>query len=124
MPHFPRRALLQNLLALAACAALPGTALAAEAAPVQPTNKPAPVQVAFIEALSGPFANTGESVWRNLLMASERVNARGGAQIELRRYNNKDQVDESLAGSRWYFLIVFCKSFRRVNNCGNTASSL
>ena len=100
MTHPPRRALLQNLLALAACAALPGAALAAEAAPVQPAGKPAPVQVAFIEALSGPFANTGESVWRNLLMASERVNARGGAQIELRRYDNKGQVDESLAALR------------------------
>ena len=100
MTHPPRRALLQNLLALAACAALPGAALAAEAASVQPAGKPAPVQVAFIEALSGPFANTGESVWRNLLMASERVNARGGAQIELRRYDNKGQVDESLAALR------------------------
>ena len=100
MTHPPRRALLQNLLALAACAALPGAALAAEAAPVQSAGKPAPVQVAFIEALSGPFANTGESVWRNLLMASERVNARGGVQIELRRYDNKGQVDESLAALR------------------------
>ena len=55
MTHPPRRALLQNLLALAACAALPGAALAAEAAPVQSAGKPAPVQVAFIEALSGLF---------------------------------------------------------------------
>ncbi|MCX7227314.1 MAG: branched-chain amino acid ABC transporter substrate-binding protein, partial [Burkholderiales bacterium] len=39
---------------------------------------PPPIKLALIETLSGPFANTGEAVFRNLLWAVERVNARGG----------------------------------------------
>jgi len=38
----------------------------------------APIQLALIEGMSGPFANTGEAVLRNLVWAIERVNARGG----------------------------------------------
>ena len=37
-----------------------------------------PIQLAMIEGMSGPFANTGEAVLRNLVWAVERVNARGG----------------------------------------------
>ncbi len=58
----------------------------------------------MIEGLSGPFANAGESVWRNLAWAVERVNQRGGVnwggeqrQLRLDRYDNKGQVEESLA---------------------------
>jgi branched-chain amino acid transport system substrate-binding protein len=36
-----------------------------------------PIQLAMIEGLSGPFANTGDAVYRNLVWAVERVNARG-----------------------------------------------
>jgi hypothetical protein len=36
----------------------------------------APIRIALIEGLSGPFANTGEAVMRNLVWAVERVNAR------------------------------------------------
>jgi branched-chain amino acid transport system substrate-binding protein len=67
-------------------------------------SQPAPVRVAMIEGLSGPFANAGESVWRNLAWAVERVNQRGGVswggeqrQLRLDRYDNKGQVEESLA---------------------------
>ncbi len=40
-----------------------------------------PIRLGMIEAFSGPFANTGEAVARNLLFAIERVNARGGVKL-------------------------------------------
>lgn len=73
-----------------AAAALCGSAATALA---QPT---APVKLALVESLSGPFANTGEAVYRNLLWATERVNARGGIMLPggarplaLARYDSK-----------------------------------
>jgi branched-chain amino acid transport system substrate-binding protein len=63
-----------------------------------------PVQIALIESLSGPFANAGEAVYRNLVWATERVNARGGVTLAdgkhpllITRYDNQGQVQESLA---------------------------
>ena len=57
---------------------------------------PHPIRLALIEGLSGPFANTGEAVFRNLLWAVERVNARGGVRLpggarplQLVRYDSK-----------------------------------
>ena len=62
-----------------------------------------PIMLAVIEALSGPFANTGEAVMRNLRFAVERVNERGGVRtaqgvrrLELKSYDNKGQVEEAL----------------------------
>jgi branched-chain amino acid transport system substrate-binding protein len=46
------------------------------AAAAQP--EAAPIRLALIEGLSGPFANAGEAVDRNLRIAIEGVNARGG----------------------------------------------
>jgi branched-chain amino acid transport system substrate-binding protein len=68
----------------------------------------APVKLAMVEALSGAFANTGEAVFRNLVWATERINARGGIAIqgsaarllELSRYDSKGQVEEALAALR------------------------
>ena len=68
-------------------------------------NQLAPIKIALIEALSGAFANTGEAVHRNLLWATERVNARGGITLasnakrllEMERYDSKGQVEEALA---------------------------
>ena len=65
----------------------------------------APIKIAIIEALSGAFANTGEAVFRNLVWATERVNARGGIALAgntkrllaLERYDSKGQVEEALA---------------------------
>ena len=64
----------------------------------------APIRLALIESLSGPFANTGEAVARNLAWAIERVNARGGVPtaegprpLELVSFDNKGQVEESLS---------------------------
>jgi branched-chain amino acid transport system substrate-binding protein len=67
----------------------------------------APVQLALIEGMSGPFANTGEAVLRNLVWAVERVNARGGVQtaegkrlLVLNRYDSKGQNEEALTALR------------------------
>ncbi len=55
------------------------------------------VKIAMIEGLSGPFGNTGEAVFRNLLWATERVNSRGGVKMELKRYDSKGQPEEALS---------------------------
>jgi branched-chain amino acid transport system substrate-binding protein len=81
---------------LVVCAWFVGSA-AAQAAPE-------PVRVAMIEGLSGSFANAGEAVYRNLLLAVERVNARGGVKLpggarplELLRLDSKGNNEEALA---------------------------
>ncbi len=88
------RALKLALLAL--CAAAPGLVRA----------EPVPIRVALIESLSGPFANTGEAVLRNLTWAVERVNAGGGVKLTgtrtaqpllLERYDSKGQNEEALS---------------------------
>ena len=67
----------------------------------------APIRIALIEGLSGPFGNTGEAVYRNLAWAIERVNARGGVKLPggarplaLERYDSKGQNEEALAALR------------------------
>jgi branched-chain amino acid transport system substrate-binding protein len=73
---------------------------------VQGQTQP-PIRLALIESLSGPFANTGEVVFRNLLWAVERVNDRGGVRLpggarrlELVRYDSKGQNEEALSALR------------------------
>ncbi len=72
-----------------------------------PSVQLAPVQLALIEGMSGPFANTGEAVLRNLVWAVERVNARGGVNTQdgkrrllLNRYDSKGQSEEALTSLR------------------------
>ena len=67
-------------------------------------QSPAPIRLALIEGLSGPFANTGESVVRNIAWAVERVNARGGVPtaqgmrpLLLTRHDSKGQSEEALS---------------------------
>jgi branched-chain amino acid transport system substrate-binding protein len=86
-----------GLLAFAAC--LPVVAVAQSASPA--------VRIALIESLSGPFGNTGEAVFRNLVWATERVNARGGVKLpsgaqalRIERYDSKGQNEEALAALR------------------------
>ena len=98
----PRKAL--KLLAVALCAPALGMAQSA------PASASAPIKVAMIEGLSGPFGNTGEAVFRNLYWAMERVNARGGVKLAatagvpagshplvLERYDSKGQTEEALS---------------------------
>ncbi|MBS0611455.1 MAG: branched-chain amino acid ABC transporter substrate-binding protein [Proteobacteria bacterium] len=66
-----------------------------------------PIKLALIESLSGSFANTGEAVFRNLLWAAERVNARGGVKLpggarplQLVRYDSKGTNEEALSALR------------------------
>ena len=94
---------MKNLLKRPAAALCLGVSLLAQA---QPAAQP-PVRIALIESLSGAFANTGEAVFRNLVWASERVNARGGVKLAdgqhnlaIARYDSKGQNEEALAALR------------------------
>jgi len=87
---FSRRGLLTTALSLLALSAGAQT--------------PAPIKLALIEGLSGPFGNTGEAVVRNIAWAIERVNARGGVKtaqglrpLVLERYDSKSQNEEALS---------------------------
>ena len=66
-----------------------------------------PIRLAMIEGLSGPFANAGEAVHRNLLWAVELVNARGGVRLPggprplaLLRMDSKGSSEDALAQLR------------------------
>ena len=92
-----RRRLLKNGAAALGAAALAGGARA----------QSGPIRIALVESLSGPFANTGEAVHRNLLWAVERVNQRGGVRLAggarpllLTRYDSKGQNEEALSALR------------------------
>jgi branched-chain amino acid transport system substrate-binding protein len=65
---------------------------------------PEPIKLAMIEGLSGPFANAGEAVFRNIAMAVDRVNVRGGVKLpegarplELLRFDSKGNSEEALS---------------------------
>lgn len=101
-PPFIWRREALKFAALALCAR-PFTALAQASV----SAPPAPIRLALIESMSGPFANTGEAVFRNLLWAVERVNARGGIKLpggarplQLDRYDSKGQNEEALSALR------------------------
>ena len=71
------------------------------------TPNPPPIKIALIESQSGPFANTGEAVFRNLLWATEWVDARGGAKLPgaarsqaLARHDSKGQNEEAASALR------------------------
>ncbi len=66
-----------------------------------------PIHLALIESLSGPFGNTGEAVYRNLVWATERVNARGGVHLPdgahplvIDRHDSQGRIDEALGALR------------------------
>jgi branched-chain amino acid transport system substrate-binding protein len=94
-------------LALAALAAGSFWSGAAQAQTIANANAQ-PIKIALVEGLSGPFANTGEAVFRNLTWALERVNARGGVKLgsgparplQLQRYDSKGQNEEALSALR------------------------
>jgi branched-chain amino acid transport system substrate-binding protein len=54
------------------------------------------VRIAYIEGLSGPFANVGEFGLRHLQLAIETVNARGGTQFEAVPFDSKTSPQEAL----------------------------
>ncbi|MEZ5643742.1 MAG: branched-chain amino acid ABC transporter substrate-binding protein [Burkholderiaceae bacterium] len=125
--RFPtaRRGLLVLALGLAASAGL-------QAQAPSPSTQAEPIRIAMIEGLSGPFANTGEAVFRNLVWAAERVNARGGVKLPaaeggarpltIERFDSKGQAEEAMsalrsAGDRGIRLVV-------QGNSSATASAL
>jgi branched-chain amino acid transport system substrate-binding protein len=62
-----------------------------------------PIRIGMVEGMSGSFANAGEAVARNLRLAIENVNARGGVRLPdgrhplaLAVFDNKQGVEESL----------------------------
>ncbi|MGV3726204.1 branched-chain amino acid ABC transporter substrate-binding protein [Hydrogenophaga sp.] len=94
-----RRALIASLLGVWVAA----SALAQAPAPAAGT----PIRIGMIEGLSGPIANTGDAVFRNLVWATERVNARGGVKLPggnrplvIERFDSKGQTDEALSALR------------------------
>jgi branched-chain amino acid transport system substrate-binding protein len=67
---------------LAALAApMANAAGAAPAAQPGEQHASAPIRLALIEGMSGPFADAGAAVERNVRFAIERVNARGGVRL-------------------------------------------
>jgi branched-chain amino acid transport system substrate-binding protein len=45
---------------------------------VSPVRALEPIGIAFVDGLTGPFANVGEGSWRHLVLEIGKVNARGG----------------------------------------------
>ena len=97
--HLASRWFGMGWVALLLCLGAAGAAVAAPSG--------VPVRIALIETLSGPLANGGEAAFRNLVWATERVNARGGVAlpggarpVQMVRYDSKGQSEEALAALR------------------------
>ena len=109
MNKLRRKVLKSGAMALFAAPALLARASSGYDRPVSPPRGE-PIRLALIESLSGPFANTGEAVFRNLLWAAERVNARGGVlmpaaqggarPLAIERHDSKGQNEEALSALR------------------------
>jgi branched-chain amino acid transport system substrate-binding protein len=72
------------------------------AASAAPTALP-PIRLGMIEGMSGPFANAGEAVERNIRFAVEQVNGRGGVRLpdgkhllSLTVFDSKQGVEDAL----------------------------
>lgn len=96
-----RRRCIPWVLGMVACLSLPAIAQNV------PASSGTPIRIGMIEGLSGPFANTGEAVFRNLVWATERVNARGGVKLPggnrpllIERFDSKGQTEEALSALR------------------------
>ncbi|WP_420473525.1 branched-chain amino acid ABC transporter substrate-binding protein [Noviherbaspirillum sp. ST9] len=89
---FPSKQTLLSILAFAA---------------ISTTHAAEPIKLGMIEGISGPFANAGNAVIRNIQLAIENVNARGGVKLPdgahplaLVTYDSKQGVEEALIGLR------------------------
>ncbi|RFU43863.1 branched-chain amino acid ABC transporter substrate-binding protein [Paraburkholderia sp. DHOC27] len=88
--------------ASASSAATPATPATTSPAPAG-----APIPLALIEGMSGPFANAGAAVERNLRLGVEQVNAQGGVKLadgahplELVVLDSKGSMEEALVQLR------------------------
>ena len=92
-------------------------------------NAAEPISIAMIEGLSGSLGNGGEAAYRNLLIAVERINARGGVKLpggaralRLQRFDSKGNNEEALAMLR--AAIDSGASFVTQGNSSSTAAAL
>jgi branched-chain amino acid transport system substrate-binding protein len=90
------------VVAALALAVVPAAGVWAQGAPAG-----APIRIAMIEGMSGPFANAGAAVERNLRFGVETVNARGGVKLadgahplELVVLDSKGSAEEALVQLR------------------------
>jgi branched-chain amino acid transport system substrate-binding protein len=95
------------LAALALTTGLMALPAAAQTGASAPASAAEPIRIGMIEGLSGAFANTGEAVYRNLVWAAERVNARGGVKLPggnrplmIEKFDSKGQTEEALSQLR------------------------
>ena len=54
------------------------------------------VKIAWIDPLSGPFANIGQNILRTFQLAAERTGAKSGVKYEVVAFDNKASPQESL----------------------------
>jgi len=85
--------------------ALTGLILALAVTAAQADSSKEPIRLGMIEGMSGSFANAGEAVARNIRLAIDKINAKGGVRLPsgsrplaLNIYDNKQGVEESLIG--------------------------
>ncbi|GGC88468.1 branched-chain amino acid ABC transporter substrate-binding protein [Undibacterium terreum] len=97
--------MLKVVSALLLSSLLPVAHAAGSATSAPPSTKPsgAPIRIAMIDGLSGSFTNAGEAVVRNLQLAIDNINARGGIKLPDGRhalvfstFDNKQGVEDSL----------------------------
>lgn len=63
----------------------------------------AQIKIAYIDPLSGPFANVGEQQLQHFYMAAERINARGGVlgqKVEILPFDGKASPQDSASALR------------------------
>jgi branched-chain amino acid transport system substrate-binding protein len=102
MNLFWRRA---SAFCFSVCGAFAPSGAQAQASPPAAAIAPKePIRLALIEGMSGPFANAGEAVFRNLLWATERINQRGGVPLPggarplvLVRMDSKGSTEEAVS---------------------------
>ncbi|MGH8779128.1 branched-chain amino acid ABC transporter substrate-binding protein [Paraburkholderia sp.] len=87
--------------------ALAALAISMTMAPLAASAAGEPIRLAMIEGMSGPFANAGAAVERNLRLGVEQVNARGGVKLadgahplELVVLDSKGSTEEALVQLR------------------------
>jgi branched-chain amino acid transport system substrate-binding protein len=99
----PRTTSCLKWMATVVLASLACAGQAADKRPATASTDGAPIRVGMIDGLSGTFANAGDAVVRNLQLAIEQVNARGGVKLpdgkhplQLVTFDNKQGVEETL----------------------------
>jgi branched-chain amino acid transport system substrate-binding protein len=103
----PRTMSCLKWMAAVVLASLACTGQATDKRPATASTDGAPIRIGMIDGLSGAFANAGDGVVRNLQLAIEQVNARGGVKLpdgkhplQLVTFDNKQGVEETLVEFR------------------------